>query len=72
MKFVVVLVLAISAVSARPADSEIDWANVVPVSNLLQSAAFKPIYQESSVQRDRRIVNGQTAGPHQFPYQVSY
>lgn len=71
MKFLLVLTVAVIAVSAKPADSHIDWTNVVPIRDLLLKGAPTPIkFEDSSVQRDRRIVNGQTADPHQFPYQV--
>lgn len=68
MKFVLLFALAFVAVSARPSESEVDWANVISMADLLRK---QPIFEASSdVQRDRRIVNGQTADPHQFPYQV--
>lgn len=57
------------------ASAEIDWANVKPVTmmdgfwdgkdpSLMKS--FIPV----KAQRNGRIVNGEIAAPHQFPYQV--
>jgi secreted trypsin-like serine protease len=67
MKFFLALVLAVAAVSARPAESEIDWANVVPFWQMKAMEDGTPI----KVQTDRRIVNGEQATPHQFPYQTA-
>lgn len=66
MKFFLALVLAVVAVSARPAESEIDWTNVVPIWELNNKEAGISV----DIKRDRRIVNGSPAAPHQFPYQV--
>jgi hypothetical protein len=74
MKFVVLLALAFVAVSARPADQEVDWSSVFPLRDLLRvdAAHVGPTFEEPTVQRDRRIVNGEKAEPHQFPYQVCW
>lgn len=67
MKFLLVLALAVVAVSARPSDSEIDWSGVVPIWQIKAQEEGTPI----DVSRDRRIVNGEKAEPHQFPYQTA-
>lgn len=66
MKFLLAFVLVVASVSARPAESEIDWTDVIPIWQLKAKENRTPF----NVQRDRRIVNGQPAAPHQFPYQV--
>jgi hypothetical protein len=67
MKFIFALVLAVAAVSARPAESEVDWTNVIPMWQLKAQEEGTVI----DIKRDRRIVNGSPATPHQFPYQTA-
>jgi hypothetical protein len=69
MKVFAVLFLA-AAVSA-----EIDWANVKPVTMMDgfwdgRDPFYVSNFKASEAQRNGRIVNGEIAAPHQFPYQV--
>jgi hypothetical protein len=55
--------------------AEIDWANVKPVHEIEgfwegRDLALRSLFASSSSSRNGRIVNGQEATPHQFPYQV--
>lgn len=51
------------------ANEEVDWSRIRPIEDLYKDfMSNKPALGE----RDRRIVNGETAAPHQFPYQVKF
>jgi hypothetical protein len=69
MKFFAVLLLAVAA------SAEIDWDNVKPVMMMDgfwdgRDPFFVKTYKPVEAQRNGRIVNGDIAAPHQFPYQV--
>jgi hypothetical protein len=66
MKTFVILLLAAVAASA-----EINWDNVRPV--MMMDGFWEGRSQKIAKTSDRngRIVNGEIAAPHQFPYQVS-
>lgn len=69
MKVFAVLLLAVAA------SAEIDWANVKPVTMVdgfwdNRDPFFVANYKPVEGQRNGRIVNGEIAAPHQFPYQV--
>jgi hypothetical protein len=69
MKVFAILLLAV-AVSA-----EIDWANVKPVTMMDgfwdgHDPSLMERLSPVGAQRNGRIVNGEIAAPHQFPYQV--
>lgn len=67
MKTFAVLLLAVAAASA-----EIDWANVKPVMMMDGFWDGRDSKIAASADRNGRIVNGEIAAPHQFPYQVSW
>ncbi|KAG5669287.1 hypothetical protein PVAND_017177 [Polypedilum vanderplanki] len=62
MKFLILLVTVVGFVAAE----QVDWSNVRPIHEVLQDTLTR-----SAVTAERRIVNGQPAQPHQFPYQVA-
>lgn len=56
--------------------ADIDWANVKPVMDMEgfwegRDPALVRRYQAAQSDRNGRIVNGEIAAPHQFPYQVA-
>lgn len=59
-------------VACASAQLEVDWSNVAPVVQLLKQNldSFKPASE--ALAPERRIVNGEAAAPHQFPYQVRH
>jgi hypothetical protein len=70
MKVFVILLLAVAA------SAEIDWANVKPVMEMdgfwdNRDPSLQKSFVPAKAQRNGRIVNGDIAAPHQFPYQVS-
>lgn len=66
MKTFAILILAAAA------SAEIDWANVKPVTMMDGFwEGRNPVITVTS-DRNGRIVNGEIAAPHQFPYQVSW
>lgn len=72
MKFLAVLFAAIAVASA---DSSVDWSIVKPVTEIdgfwdIHDRAFFSSPARIARSRNGRIVNGEIAGPHQFPYQV--
>jgi hypothetical protein len=69
MKVFAVLLLAAAA------SAEIDWANVKPVTMMDgfwdgRDPFYVSTFKAVEGQRNGRIVNGEIAAPHQFPYQV--
>ncbi|KAL7020722.1 hypothetical protein ACKWTF_011623 [Chironomus riparius] len=64
MKLFILAVL----VALASANDEVDWSQVRPMHQLLNDYVSE---NKAPVPRDRRIVNGQPAAPHQFPYQVA-
>lgn len=72
MKLLAVLVAAFAVASA---DSLVDWSNVKPVTQIegfwdVHKQAFFSSPAKIARSRNGRIVNGEIAAPHQFPYQV--
>lgn len=74
MKLFASVLFAVLAVSAN-ADmwDNIDWDKVVPVQDLPGFWDGRDIQQKTvkSIQRSPRIVGGEIANPHQFPYQIA-
>lgn len=75
MKFLVFL-LAVLTTSAVADFIEIDWSNVKPIKEYERFWTNKPLSLRPPANyftrsRDRRIVNGNEATPHQFPYQAA-
>lgn len=66
MKVFAILLLAAAA------SAEIDWANVKPVTMMdgFWEGRDSSLMKGFGAQRNGRIVNGEIAAPHQFPYQV--
>ena len=64
MKLFILAVL----VALASANDQVDWSQVRPIHQLLNDYVNEN--KEAPAPRDRRIVNGQPAAPHQFPYQV--
>ncbi|XP_070503354.1 transmembrane protease serine 9-like [Chironomus tepperi] len=62
MKLFILAVL----VALASANDFVDWSHVRPMEQLLNEYV-----KENAAPRERRIVNGQPAAPHQFPYQVA-
>lgn len=61
---------------AALASAELDWSDVRSVTDMEGFWAGRDpelvrMYLASKVRRNGRIVNGDIAAPHQFPYQVS-
>lgn len=55
------------------ASADIDWENVRPVMEMngfWEGRDLQLFKAPAGVVRDKRIVNGDIAEPHQFPYQV--
>lgn len=75
MKLFVTVLFAVLATAAFADDTTIDWSQVKPVTQLPgfwagRDIHFQPIPQMTP-DRNGRIVNGQIATQHQFPYQVA-
>lgn len=75
MKLFVTVLFAFMATAAFADDTTIDWSQVKPVTQLPgfwagRDIHFQPIPQKT-IERNGRIVNGQIATQHQFPYQVA-
>lgn len=77
MKLFLIALLAIAAVNAAenydgPEWAPIDWANVVPVTDVPGFWDDKSAFHKfvSPVNSDRRIVGGEIATPNSHPYQV--
>jgi secreted trypsin-like serine protease len=64
MKLFILAVL----VALASANDQVDWSQVRPINELLNDYVNE---NKAPAPRDRRIVNGQPAEPHQFPYQVA-
>lgn len=77
MKLLILVIFAIAAASALenfdgPEWQPIDWANVVPateVPGFWDETVFAQLYPKAT--RTRRIVGGHEATPHAHPYQVA-
>jgi secreted trypsin-like serine protease len=71
MKFLVLLIAFVAAAAAE--NIEVDWSMVKPIREMPGFWDNKPAILQArgkSYIRDRRIVNGEIATPHQFPYQA--
>jgi chymotrypsin len=69
-----ILCALVAAVAAFPAPEKIDWnADVIPIEEHPEFLARYPIYRELFPEGtpSKRIVGGDAATPHQFPYQVA-
>jgi chymotrypsin len=71
-----ILCALVAAVAAFPAPEKIDWsADVVPIEEHPEFLARYPIYKtlfpEGQASGSNRIVGGENATPHQFPYQCA-
>lgn len=62
MKLIILAVL----VALVAANDQVDWSQVRPIEQLLNDF----VEENNAPPRERRIVNGDKAEPHQFPYQV--
>lgn len=63
MKLFILAVL----VALASANDQVDWSHVRPIEQLLNDFVEE---NKEPAPRERRIVNGTPAAPHQFPYQV--
>ena len=73
MKLFVAILFAVCALAAADEWDNIDWDKVVPVEDLPGFWDDKdPILRPTEEsKRNGRIVGGELASPHQFPYQVA-
>jgi secreted trypsin-like serine protease len=65
MKLFILAVL----IALASANDQVDWSQVRPIEQILNE--FVNENKEAPAPRERRIVNGSPAEPHQFPYQVA-
>jgi hypothetical protein len=63
------LIFFLSILAFASANAEVDWSNVSPVYQLLMQHLHQG--RATRAASSGRIVNGETAAAHQFPYMVS-
>ncbi|KAG5673913.1 hypothetical protein PVAND_003914 [Polypedilum vanderplanki] len=70
MKFVALFLTIFVAFATAEIDNQVDWSNVSPIFQLIKQRLDER-KNEPLQPPNRRIVNGQEAEPHQFPYQIA-
>ena len=73
MKLFVAVLFAVCALAAADEYDNIDWSKVVPVQDMpgfWDGREIQPIVVNPR-NRESRVVGGEIASPHQFPYQIA-